>query len=198
MWGEWFRNQKHCKEFDSFRNASVKVEMGDKWSPPTWWKYDKEDCWPTAFSQGLVGRYIEKNRILCGCLFSLRCQLGLVWLSLHNHFRVGQNRICPSPDLASLVGTFIVKYSKIIKTTWVSNDSYKSVAIVRALISLMHTPNLQAAEDNQGSVFSWLVSNCDCCYLFVLRKGFISVFSSLLHPHFPSWPWSERALWMLC
>lgn len=30
----------------------------------------------------------------------------------HDRFRVRQNGFCPSPDSASLVGAFVVKYSK--------------------------------------------------------------------------------------
>lgn len=95
--------------------------------------------------------------ISCGCFLFFSCQLGLLWLSLHNHFIVGQNRIYPSPDFASLVGAFVVSILKSLKPLESAMTPFKSVAIMRALISLAHTPNVQAADDNQGYAFLLIV-----------------------------------------
>lgn len=120
MWGEWFRNQS------SARNLTVQ-----KCLPEFQWVTQKQTyimkirCpWGLSTNSfpSRVGRptYWETQGWFVGAFYLSGCQVGLVWLPLHNHFRVGQNRIFPSPDSAALVRTLVKKYPKIIKATWVS------------------------------------------------------------------------------
>lgn len=76
------------------------------------------------------------------------------------------------------LGLLLWSILKIIKTTWVSNDPYKSGAIVCALILLVPAPNEQSSKMNWRVLLSLhrLLSSYDCQHLFVgMEAGFLSV-----------------------
>jgi hypothetical protein len=132
---------------------------------------------PRFFCWKLVGQqYWGVKPWFCVGTFHLpRCWLGFLWLSLHDQLRVRQNRFCPSLVSASLVGAFVVKYSKIIKTTWVSSNPYKSEAIVCAYCVC---PTCSYSKPMLKVLLLTLLSNCDCWRLFVVSGAdFISVCS---------------------